>query len=105
MQWLFPTSFKSTFNDLSHLLTEEEAREFRRNGVIGKRLYRSYEMFLDFIGVQVMNTSGDLNIQSLQRLELALVHNVHNHLRIRRMLACLSVVGFRRLALKFLFFL
>jgi hypothetical protein len=25
IQWLFPNSFKSTFNDLSHVLTEKEA--------------------------------------------------------------------------------
>ena len=105
VQWLFPNSFKSTFNDLSHLRAEEEAKEFRRNGVIGKRLYLAYEMFMDFIGIKVMNTAGCLSILSLQRMELALVHNVHNHLRIRRMLACLSVTGFRRLALKFLVFL
>lgn len=65
-------------------------------------MFLGYEMFLDFLGIKVLNTSGSLEIASLQRLEMALVHNVHNHMRIRRMIACLSVVGFRRLALKFL---
>lgn len=62
-------------------------------------------MFMDFLGIQVMNSTGDLALRSPERFELALVKNIHNHIRIRRLMACLSVVGFRRLAMKLINFL
>jgi hypothetical protein len=62
-------------------------------------------MYMHFLGIQVMNSAGDLALKSPERFELALVKNIHNHIRMRRMMACLSVVGFRRLAVKLINFL
>lgn len=42
---------------------------------------------------------------SRNRLKAVLIQNTHNHLRLMRILACLSVVGFRIFALNLITFL
>jgi hypothetical protein len=42
---------------------------------------------------------------SQDRLHEALIINTHNHLRIMRILACLSITGFRTIALNLIHFL
>lgn len=56
-------------------------------------------MFLNFMGIQVDLNKASFKIVSMDRLKDALVRNTHNHLRLRRILASLSVTGFRILAL------
>lgn len=57
---------------------------------------------MDFIGIEVNVEEASLRVASEDRLHDALIRNTHNHLRIRRILTCLSVTGFRLLALWFI---
>ena len=64
----------------------------------------SIEIFLDFLGIE-LTLEGELRKISDERMEDALLRYTHNHLRLRRFMACLSITGFRPLALEFIDFL
>jgi hypothetical protein len=55
IQWLFPNSFQSRFNQVAKPLTKEEAKHFRENLHIAKRFVHSYEMILEFFGMKLRN--------------------------------------------------
>lgn len=99
IQWLFPNHYKSNFNWNSFKLGYDEADYFRRSEELGKKIMRSFEQFLMFMGVQVHIDDAVFELVDKNRLYDVLVENTHNHLRLRRILACLSVTGFRLLAL------
>ena len=106
VQWLFPNHFSSAFNSSSYALTLSEAREFRSNDLIAKRLMKAYDLMFDFYGFQIKNNEivridGDFK----ERYNETIAYPTHNHLRIRRILAHLNVVGFRELAIKVVNFL
>lgn len=63
------------------------------------RMLQSFKQYLLFMGIEVNIEEATWNVVSGDRLYDVLVENTHNHLRIRRILACLSVTGFRLLAL------
>lgn len=63
------------------------------------RMLQSFKQYLLFMGIKVDIEEATWNVVSGDRLYDVLVENTHNHLRIRRILACLSVTGFRLLAL------
>lgn len=99
VQWFFPNYFESRFNADSFALTPEEAAIFRSDRDIAEKYLQSYEIWLDFIGLQVFDRkTGAVGRQdgSEDRLVEALVHHPHNRLRIRRILASLAVCGFRQ---------
>lgn len=51
---------------------------------------------MDFMGIRLRDARiGDLSLKCTKRLRNALLINTHNHLRIMRIIACLSTVGFR----------
>ena len=56
-------------------------------------------MFCDFIGIKVDIKTMQFQICCPIRAINALKKNKHNHLRIKRILASLSVTGFRPIAL------
>ena len=56
-------------------------------------------MFMDFLGLEVNCFEATVKMVSRDRMKDAIVRFTHNHLRLRRILACLSVTGFRLLAL------
>ena len=62
-------------------------------------MLQSFKQYLLFMGIEVNIEEATWNVVSGDRLYDVLVENTHNHLRIRRILACLSVTGFRLLAL------
>lgn len=96
IQWLFPNYFESQFNSDAHALSPEESREFRNNPDIARKYVESYKLFLDFLGLELKNpATGEIERApgGERRLHEALVQNTHNQLRIRRVLASLSVTG------------
>lgn len=98
IQWFFPNYFPSAFNSGSYALHPEEAEIFRADRDIAERFLRSYEIFLDFLGLQLFNhETGAVGRApgGEERLYAALVMHPHNRLRMRRLLASLAVVGFR----------
>lgn len=67
-------------------------------------MLQSVEIFLDFLGIE-LTLEGTLVKIDDRRLTDALLIHTHNHLRLRRFMACLSITGFRPLALHFIEFL
>lgn len=99
VQWFFPNYFSSMFNAHSAALTPDEAAVFRTDSVVAQRYYLSYEIFMDFLGLQIFDKmTGAIGRQKggEERLYAALVMHPHNQLRMRRILASLAVCGFRR---------
>lgn len=106
VQWLFPNQHKSNFNYHSYPLTEDERLQFRKDEQIGKNLIRSYAIYADFMGARIVNLeTGELALVSKERLFAVLYVNRHNHLRLTRIMACLSHTGFRRYATALIRFL
>ena len=96
IQWLFPNYFASRFNPDAYPLSPEEARNFREDPEIAAKYLESYELFLDFLGLELKDLmSGEIRSAEGggQRLYNALVLNTHNQLRICRVLASLAVTG------------
>ena len=90
------------FNKISDPLSKGEALMFRSSKKIGERLMMSFEIYCNFLGVKIDLVRREFMIVSKHRAISALNINMHNHLRIKRILACLSVTGFRAVALWFL---
>ena len=104
IQFMFPNHFKSFFNDQASPMSYLEVKLFRKERKLGNLMLESLKIYLDFIGVKLLKT-GEMEIISSDRLDDALLRNTHNHLRIRRVMACLSICGFRNLCLKLIQFL
>lgn len=104
IQWLFPNYFDSRYNPEARALSRDEADVFRRNRDIAENLRRSYVMFLDFLGLRLLDPLSGLlgratDTDAAGRLYEALVVHTHNQMRILRILSSLSVLGFRRYVL------
>lgn len=107
VQWLFPNFYSAGFNKDAFRLNANEARLFRENKEIAERLVKSYELILGFFGVKLANKkTGQLqrahNFEERYRTTMLL--NTQNHVRVRRILAHLNVVGLRRYAIQFVKF-
>jgi len=99
IQWLFPNYFSSRFNPDADPLSRAEAREFRRDPEIAQKYFESYNLFLDFLGLELLDPkTGHIRRApgGASRLRQALVENPHNQLRVRRILASLAITGFQR---------
>mmetsp|Transcript_98708 Transcript_98708/g.120857 ORF Transcript_98708/g.120857 Transcript_98708/m.120857 type:complete len:356 (-) Transcript_98708:170-1237(-) len=99
IQWLFPNYFDSQFNRNSQALIPEEAQAFRQDIAIARNYIKSYELFLDFLGLRLKDRfTGQVERAAggKRRLHAALVQNPHNQLRVRRILASMAVTGFSR---------
>jgi hypothetical protein len=97
---MFPNHYGSSFNSKSFQLTYLESLLFLEDNQIGQRMLQSVYLFLDFMGIRLKMPSLTLAICSWKRLREAILVNYHNHLRVMRVLACLSVTGFRSIALQ-----
>lgn len=64
IQWMFPNHYRSRFNYSSHSLNYQEAKIFRESRDIGERMVRSFEQYMDFIGIQVYVNKGSLRVES-----------------------------------------
>ena len=96
IQWLFPNYFASQFNPNSQALTKDEARAFCNDPAIARKYIKSYELFLDFLGLKLKDRfTGQVERAAggEHRLHAALVGHPHNQLRVRRVLASLAVTG------------
>ena len=100
IQWILPNHFHSAFNYDSYALSLEEAKIFRNEMIIAENLITSYEIMFDFYGMKLENHEISLSEKYKSRFDATLTYFNHNHLRIRRLLAHLNVVGFRSYAIK-----
>ncbi|KAM9444304.1 opioid growth factor receptor-like isoform 2-T2 [Clarias gariepinus] len=97
IQWLFPTQ-EPGVNTYAHVLTPTEIKHFRENTTVKKRLLKSYKLMLDFYGIQLVNEeTGKVQRAKNWRDRFEnLNRNMHNNLRITRILKCLGLLGFRQ---------
>jgi hypothetical protein len=107
IQWLFPLKEESNFNPDAPLLTDEDIREFKnRFGAKSIALHNfteAIEKMLYFLGIDIFWDGFELdafqlaiNFEKQKYTWLGPVN--HNALRITRMLSCLSILGFEKLA-------
>mmetsp|Transcript_14808 Transcript_14808/g.12615 ORF Transcript_14808/g.12615 Transcript_14808/m.12615 type:complete len:242 (-) Transcript_14808:150-875(-) len=108
IQWLFPNYYGSNFNRDAFKLLPEEAHMFRSNKEIATRLVKSYRLILGFFGMEIDNfKTGKLKRANNyeERYRATLITSLHNHLRVRRILAHLNITGFRKYAIELVKFI
>eukprot|EP00667_Euglena_gracilis_P019981 EG_transcript_21510 len=98
IQWLFPIRESSMFNYDSQELQLHEAKAIAETPACLERVRRSYEMMLDFYGMQLVNSeTGEVRRSDGYRPQYDnLDASGHNLLRITRILKCLGEVGLER---------
>ncbi|CAD8114611.1 unnamed protein product [Paramecium primaurelia] len=103
IQWIFPNFFNSMFNSDSYRLTIEERNQMIEDNDIMRFYISNYKMFLRFLGIKWNNEK--LELENKNQFNICLQINTHNQLRLRRVLASLSVLGQRKLAIQLLDFI
>jgi hypothetical protein len=96
IQWLFPLPERSGFNIAAPVLTQESIQEFRTRHDLQDRLRVSFLRMMNFYGLE---TRFGKKITVTRAPNFAtnatgwLSPSNHNHLRITRILRCLTVLG------------
>ncbi|XP_024148735.1 opioid growth factor receptor isoform X1 [Oryzias melastigma] len=95
IQWLFPLR-EPGVNYMASELTKKEIEEFRKNEVAKRRLVESYELMLGFYGIRLVNKeTGEVKRAENWKERFGnLERNMHNNLRITRILKSLGELGF-----------
>ncbi|XP_048873442.1 opioid growth factor receptor [Brienomyrus brachyistius] len=95
IQWLFPLR-EPGVNYMASELTKKEIQEFRKSEEAKRKLMESYELMLGFYGIQLFNKeTGEVKRAENWRERFAnLERNMHNNLRITRILKSLGELGF-----------
>jgi hypothetical protein len=93
IQWLFPLTAISGANPTAPTLDAAQIAEFRSNPVLKKQLLRAFDRMLDFYGLARTPDSIIKSPEWEQRKSLWFTHHSHNHLRITRILKCLSALA------------
>ncbi|XP_016374602.1 opioid growth factor receptor-like isoform X1 [Sinocyclocheilus rhinocerous] len=95
IQWLFPLR-EPGVNYMAAELTKKEIQAFRESEEAKSRLLESYELMLGFYGMQLLNReTGEVKRADNWRERFAnLERNMHNNLRITRILKSLGELGF-----------
>lgn len=103
IQWMFPIDVKSTFNDKAPVCTVEEFLQLRQNPKIVQNIRTSFASILEFYGLQYHEGTHEV-VQGKDFEERSKAWRTqfdHNHLRITRILRCLSLFGLNNEALAF----
>lgn len=95
IQWLFPLR-EPGVNYMASELTKKEIEAFKKNEDAKKRLIESYELMLGFYGVRLVNKeTGEVKRAENWKERFGnLERNMHNNLRITRILKSLGELGF-----------
>ncbi|XP_043093726.1 opioid growth factor receptor isoform X1 [Puntigrus tetrazona] len=95
IQWLFPLR-EPGVNYMAAELTKKEIQAFKESDEAKSRLLDSYELMLGFYGIQLLNReTGEVKRAENWRERFAnLERNMHNNLRITRILKSLGELGF-----------
>jgi hypothetical protein len=104
VQILFPLGEPSQFNPNAPLLDDETAQRFRSDDVIRANLVKSFGVMLRFYGFRMDDKNGEVvEAENFAARASEWLHpGDHNHLRITRILKCLTLCGLRRQAEAFL---
>ena len=102
VQWLFPIR-ECGLNHLADPLQLHEAKSISENPIAQNRIIKSYELMLDFYGMQLDRTTGAVSRNSDYRNRYSNLNmRGHNFLRITRILKCLGEVGLEHFKLPWL---
>jgi hypothetical protein len=105
IQWLFPLPEPSKFNAAAPILTRESMQEFRRSPELQQKLRVSFRRMMNFYGLEV-RSGEQLTVTRAPnfaaKATVWLSPGNHNHLRITRILRCLSLLGLEAEAKAFL---
>uniref|UniRef100_G3PQY1 Opioid growth factor receptor n=1 Tax=Gasterosteus aculeatus TaxID=69293 RepID=G3PQY1_GASAC len=95
IQWLFPLR-EPGVNYMASELTKKEIEAFKKNEDAKKRLVESYELMLGFYGMRLLNKeTGEVKRADNWKERFGnLERNMHNNLRITRILKSLGELGF-----------
>lgn len=95
IQWLFPLR-EPGVNYMASELTKTEIEAFKKNEDAKKRLVESYELMLGFYGIRLINKeTGEVKRAENWKERFGnLERNMHNNLRITRILKSLGELGF-----------
>jgi hypothetical protein len=105
IQWLFPLTEPSGFNAAAPVLTRESIQEFRSRPDLQESLRVSFLRLMNFYGFEVLSIKPikvDRAPNFAAKATGWLSAGNHNHLRITRILRCLSVLGLEAEATAFL---
>ena len=104
IQVLFPLSEPSRFNAQAPLLDETALARFRTDEVIRANLLQSFRVMLRFYGFRLDEPTSEVVKADnfLDRAPEWLFPEDHNHLRITRILKCLTLCGLNDQAKAFL---
>jgi hypothetical protein len=96
IQWLFPLPEPSGFNTAAPILTRESMQEFRTRPELQQRLRVSFLRMVNFYGLEArsdeqITVARAPNFAAKAAVWLSPAN--HNHLRITRILRCLSFLG------------
>ncbi|XP_037540659.1 opioid growth factor receptor [Nematolebias whitei] len=95
IQWLFPLR-EPGVNYMASELTKKEIEAFKKNEDAKRRLVESYELMLGFYGIRLVNKeTGEVKRAENWKDRFGnLERNMHNNLRITRILKSLGELGF-----------
>ncbi|XP_070766883.1 opioid growth factor receptor [Enoplosus armatus] len=95
IQWLFPLR-EPGVNYMASELTKKEIEAFKKNDDAKRRLVESYELMLGFYGIRLVNKeTGEVKRAENWKERFGnLERNMHNNLRITRILKSLGELGF-----------
>lgn len=106
IQWLFPLPEPSGANPSAPLLSAADITAFTSDESLRKALVRSFELMLQFYGLDLVTRGADVEVVRGARFDergrLWLTRGNHNFLRISRILRSLSLLGCDTYALAFL---
>lgn len=97
IQWLFPLPDPSNFHEEAPLLSPDDEIAFGSNLELRKRLQMAAEKFLWFLGLRwtvAVDRTGSIDkAENFEKRKSVLENFNHNHLRITRMMRCLTLCG------------
>ena len=100
IQWVFPSRQPSAVNPFAPLVTDDTVRAFNRDPALGARLGHAFERMLRFYGLRSRNGRVEIDDEIFPaRSRVWLTPGNHNHLRLTRIMDCLSTLGLRAEAL------
>jgi hypothetical protein len=99
IQWMFPLSEPSAYNENAPLLSPSDIATFRRDERLRCALLQSFAVMLKFYGIDLTERDGFVRMTSAptfpSRSKIWLHPGNHNFLRITRILRSLCLLGCR----------
>lgn len=93
IQWLFPLKKPSQYNQNAPLLDAKTIAAMRQDPLLMANIQRSFKEMLTFYGLRQKKNIIERAENFPERKRVWLTPNNHNHLRLTRILRCLTLLG------------